>query len=312
MQLIAEAARSVRSDHGVSTPGRFVAPEIPAAPDDPGVGRILIFVVALLFMGVLRLSTANFDNVAIPFFGGGEPANPALASAAAIGTPAAVALPESDPASWFGGAEETEAGETTPWADIHQFVAAAGTSGGWAEACKAVGTVAGTDRTANSLLGALACSDDPTVTELQQFAVQLLAAQAEVSLWLLGTDGHDAGAVAGRLAQVRHSCANGLPARQAGAESAYTSACEMSLAVTTLPGDASTLATALGDAYALVAADLAERDPSIDPEPPAITAPATDATADAGADDAATDAGADAATDEADAGADTDAAADGS
>lgn len=241
------------------------------------MGRILIFAVALLFAGVLRLSTADFDNVEIPFLGPGEAANPAFASAGAIGTPAAVALPGSDMSAWFVEAAD---GSETPWADIQEFAAAAGTPGGWAEACKAAGAVAGSDRAANPLLGALSCSDDVTVMGLQRFAIEILAAQAEVSLWTLGTAGHDSGAIAARLAVIRHSCANGLAARQAGAESAYAAACAMSLAATTLPGDAHALATALGEAYALVAADLAERDPTVDAGPPAMSTPAADTAAD--------------------------------
>ena len=268
-----------------------VPPETAAAPDDPRVGKFLILGVVLVFVGVLRLSTADFENVSIPFMSPAVAANPALISAEALGTPAAVSLPESDPATWFSGSTAADGSADVPWDDIQEFLAAASTPGGWAEACKSLATAAGTDRSANPPLGALACSDDPTVTELQRFAVELLAAQSEVALFLRGANGHDAGAVAGRLAEVRHSCANGLPSRQAGAESAYLVACEMSLEPLNLPGDAEALQIALGEAYGLVALDLAVRDPEIDAEPPAIASKdAADTAADGGADNATADA----------------------
>ncbi len=233
-----------------------------AAPDDPGVGKFLILGVALLFMGVLRLSVADWENAEIPFLSPANAENSALKSAQSLGTPAAVALPASDPATWFPPAGDAP----VPWADIQQFTAAASTPGGWAEACKAVSAVAGAERAATPALGALACSTDPTVTELQQFAIDVLATQAEVALWLQGIPGHDAGVVAARLAEVRHACENGLPARLAGAESPYPAACAASLTTAGLAASAEELEVALGDAYALVAADLAVRDPEIDAE----------------------------------------------
>lgn len=233
-----------------------------AAPDDPGVGKFLILGIALLFVGVLRLSVADWENAEIPFLAAAKAENSALKSAESLGTPSAVALPESDPSTWFA----TEAGAPAPWLDIQLFAAATSTPGGWAEACKAVSAVAGADRAATPALGALACSTDPAVTELQQFAVELLAAQAEVALWLQGIPGHDAGVVAARLAEVRQACENGLPSRLAGAESPYLAACTASLTTTPLAASADALQASLGEAYALVAADLAVRDPEIDAE----------------------------------------------
>jgi hypothetical protein len=157
--------------------------------------------------------------------------------------------------------------EVDRWNAIAQAMAAGGTPAGWAELCKKAGSSAGPDRTAKPEPGALACSSDAAVTELQRFAVQLLAAQAEAKLWQRGATGHDDGSLAARLSEVRNSCVNGLPARQGGAESAYGKACALALDGLTTPLDAADLFDSLGQAYSLVAADLAERDATIDAEP---------------------------------------------
>ena len=234
------------------------------------MGKFVLLGVAFALFGVLRLSTVDLEHTQIPFLSAAQAATGPAASTLAIGTPAAVTLPEADPATWF--AAPTEGASTDPtdpvkWTAVRQFATAAGTPGGWAEACKKAGTTAGTDRNAKPELGALGCSSDATVTSLQRFAIQLLAGQAEVALWLHGVPGSDAGAVAGRLAEIRHACENELPSRQSGPESAYTVACAKGLAETTLPASGNALFTALGEAYALVANDLAARDVTIDAEP---------------------------------------------
>jgi hypothetical protein len=234
------------------------------------MGKFVVLGVAFALFGLLRLSTADLEHAQIPFLSAAQASSGLAASAQVMGTPAAVALPAADPASWFAAAvAEASSDPTDPakWAAVRQFAAAASTVGGWAEACKKAGASAGTDRKAKPELGALACSEDPTVTTLQRFALQLLAAEADVALWLHGVSGSDDGGVAGRLAEIRHSCENELPSRLAGPESPYTAACAAVLAKTTLPGDANGLFTALGEGFALVAGDLAARDATIDPEP---------------------------------------------
>lgn len=239
------------------------------------MGKYLILGVAVAFMGVLRLATVDFANVSIPFLSQAAAAPRLGESAKAIGTPAAVALPESDPATWFEAAEGADPDDPKTWEAVAAFASAAGTPAGWAEACKKVGAVAGTERGTKPELGALSCSSDLTVTQLQRFVVQLLAARAEVTLWLRGVDGHDNGMVSARLAEVRHSCENGLPSRLAGEGSPYTQACAAALEAAKLPLDGEALKTGLVEAYGLVAADLVARDASVDAEPAVVAAAAS-------------------------------------
>lgn len=238
--------------------------------DDRRMGKYLILGVAVAFMGVLRLATVDFSNVSIPFLSPVAAAPGLGESAKSIGTPAAVTLPESDPATWFEAAEGTDPDDPAKWAAIAAFASEAGTPGGWAEACKKVSAVAGSERATKPDLGALSCSSDLTVTQLQRFVVQLLAARAEVTLWLRGVDGHDNGMVSARLSEVRHSCENGLPARLAGESSPYSQACTAALSAAELPLDGEALRAGLIEAYGLVAADLVTRDASIDAEPAAV------------------------------------------
>ncbi len=238
------------------------------------MGKYLIFGVAMLFAGVLRLWSVDFTNATIPFLSPAAASPGIPESAAAIGTPAAITLPESDLATWFTPADGVAPDDPKTWAAVVAFANVASTPAGWAEACKKATAVAGAERATSPELGALACSSDATVTALQKFALQLLAARAEVTLWLRGIEGHDNGMVAARLGEVRHSCENGLPSRLASAESPYLAACTGALATVSLPADADALQAALVDAYLLVANDLAARDPSIDPEPPVIAEPA--------------------------------------
>jgi hypothetical protein len=232
------------------------------------MGKFLYIGLALALLGLTRLYAADWSGATIPLLSA-APGYAVPESVKAVGTPAAVVLPESDPATWFEEVEDSTA-DTERWVGIAMTLAEAGTPAGWAAICKAAGSVAGDDRGASPELGALACSSDATVTELQLFAVQLLAAQAETTLWLRGIAGHDDGAVAARMGEVRTACAAGLPSRLPGEGSAYAEACAGPLAaVATAPLAGEALFEALGEAYGLVADDLAERDPAIDPEPPA-------------------------------------------
>lgn len=183
-----------------------------------------------------------------------------------IGKPATATLPETDFSKWFT-LDAPDPYDVTLWTSIESFLANTTTQAGWTEACKKVSAAAGSGRSANPPLGALACSGDGTVTQLQGFAAKLLAAQAMVALWLKGAPGASTGAIQARQGAIRLACAVDVVARQGGSGSAFAQACAKALGVAYLSGDGATTFTALGEAYRLVAGEIARLDPTIDPEP---------------------------------------------
>lgn len=234
------------------------------------MGKIGIFFVALMLLGVARCYSANLDVSGLPP-GGGSPAAVAPAYSASIGTPAAVTLPEIDFAKWFSpeGAEGVRADpyNSTAWSQVDAFFAASRTQAGWTGACKKAAEAAGADRSAKPEIGALACSADPAVTPIQRFAVQVLGARAEVALWIRGVPGHGQGGVSGRQGEIRLMCAIDVIAREGGADSVYAQACAKALDTSYLSGDPAVTFTALGEAYMLVAAEIVARDPGVASEP---------------------------------------------
>src|SRR5690606_38715220 len=122
------------------------------------------------------------------------------------------------------------------WAGIAAFLAESGTRAGWAETCAAAASAAGSDRTEAPLLGALACSDVPSVTLAQQFAARVLAAQAEVALWIRGARDATPTTVAALQGEIRLVCTTGVIARE-GPESPYAEACTLALDSSHLTGD---------------------------------------------------------------------------
>lgn len=195
------------------------------------------------------------------------PAPPAPKYVSAIGTPAPSKLPEIDFTTWFPTDPAADAYNVATWTAIDEFVASSGTQAGWTEACKKAGAAAGNDRGAALLAGALGCSDDATVTQLQLFAVNVLGVRAAVALWVKGAPGGTTGAVEGRQGEVRLACAVEVVARQGGPDSVFGQACAKALDSSYRSGDAAATFAALGEAYALIAAEIAKRDPTIDPEP---------------------------------------------
>jgi hypothetical protein len=232
------------------------------------VKKALWGLILLSLLGTARC--ANADLVAalggVPFLGGmvaPQPATPAYLQA--IGTPAAVSLPEVDFAAWFAEEPPANAAASGTWQQMELVAVTGAGASGWAEVCKKASSAAGGDRGASLLVGALACSSDATVTQMQRFALELLGARAAVGLWMRGD--RSIAAIQGRQGQLRISCSAHVIARQGPPDNAWTQACELALDASYLEGDGPATLDALIEAYALVAAEIARLDPEIDAEP---------------------------------------------
>jgi hypothetical protein len=243
--------------------------------DDPEVGKIGILALALLLLGTSRCyANTDWDNAKIPFLsGGGGTATPE--SVGAIGKPADAALPETDFAKWFSTDATADPYDPAVWKAVDAFFASASTSAGWADACKKAGAVAGAERTARPEIGALACSDNANVTLIQRFALQLLGVRAEVALWVRGVPGHGTAGIEGRQGELRLMCAVDVVGREGGTASPFAEACTKSLDQSYRAGGAASTFIALGQAYAVVAAEIARRDPTVDAEPVTFADPKT-------------------------------------
>ena len=238
--------------------------------DDPGVLKKALFALVIVaFLGTARCYNADLASAlgGLPIVGPMvQPPAPVPAYVNAIGTPAAATLPEADYASWFPAEAPADPYAAATWKQIDLFVPVAASTAGWAEGCKAINAIAGADRTANPRLGALACSSDPTVTQMQQFALHVLGTQANVALWMKGELNGSLGAIQARQAEVRVFCTAGVVARQ-GAESPWSEVCTKALDAGYLTGDGPATFAALGEAYFAAATEIARLDPEIDDEP---------------------------------------------
>ena len=226
------------------------------------MGRLGILATLLALITATRCYSANWDSAvaALPFT---QSAASAPASLASIGKSAAPSLPDSDFKKWFSTDPAADPYDPLVWADIASATATAGNQAGWAAVCAKVGAAAGSDRAANPALAALACSDAPAVTALQQFAVDVLAAQAAVALWIDHAPDASVPAIASRQAQVRLDCGTFILAAGASAGSPFSAACAKAADTAYLSGDGKTTFTALGDAYALVAGEIARQSPKV-------------------------------------------------
>lgn len=234
------------------------------------MGKIGLFFVALALLGAARCYNSDMDTSGLPIIGAKASAK-APAYVSAMGTPAAVTLPEIDFTKWFSqeAAEGVPADAYSPttWGQVDAFFAVARTQAGWTEACKKATEAAGAERATKPEIGALACSSDPAVTPIQRFAVQILGVRAEVALWIRGVPGHGRGGVSGRQGELRLMCAVDVIAREGGADSAYARACTLALDTSYTTGDNKATFDALGQAYTLVATEIASRDPKTAAEP---------------------------------------------
>ena len=247
------------------------------AADDPEVGKIGLIVVVLALFSTIRCYNADLAASlgGLPIVGPMiDPPAVAPAYVKTIGTPAAQALPEADFTAWFPADPATDPYNPALWTVIDAHMFAAGTQAGWAEVCKKLAGAAGADRAANPQLGALACSDNGTVTQLQRFAVGVLAARASVALWLTGAPGGTIGAIQGRQGELRVLCTSSVVSRQGPANGPWQQACTKALDAAYLTNDGAATFAALGAAYTLAAAELARLDPTIDQEPGYFGAPA--------------------------------------
>lgn len=235
------------------------------------MGKIGILFVALLLLGTARCYGASLDLSGVPVLGA-QPVASTPAYVSAMGTPAAVTFPEMDLSKWFT-AEAPESGapadEYDPgfWAEVDAFFAASRTPAGWSEACKKASDAAGADRATKPETGALACSANPAVTPVQHFAAQVLGARAALALWVRGVPGYSQGSVSGRQGEIRLMCSVAVIAREGGADSAYEQACTRALDTSYITGNPAATFAALGEAYSLVAAEIATRDPKTASEP---------------------------------------------
>jgi len=227
-----------------------------------------------LLLGFVLLSTARCYGADLEASLGGLPiVGPMVAPVAsqpayitAIGTPAAAAPPETDLATFFP-AEAADPYDVARWSAVRAFLATAHTQAGWTEVCKKAAAAAGADRAASPPLGALACSNDGSVTAMQQFAVKVFEAQASLALYIKGAPGAGQSAVQGLQGEIRVICTTGILGRQGGASSPWGLACAAALDTAYLSGDAPATFKKLGEAYTSAATLLAAADATIDDAP---------------------------------------------
>ena len=227
-----------------------------------------------LLLGFVLLSTARCYGADLEASLGGLPiVGPMVAPVAsqpayitAIGTPAAAAPPETDLATFFP-AEAADPYDVARWSAVRAFLATAHTQAGWTEVCKKAAAAAGADRAASPPLGALACSNDGSVTAMQQFAVKVFEAQASLALYIKGAPGAGQSAVQGLQGEIRVICTTGILGRQGGPTSPWGVACAAALDTGYLGGDAPATFKKLGEAYTAAATLLAAADATIDDAP---------------------------------------------
>lgn len=233
-------------------------------------------VLALAFLATARCYTGDLvaGVAAIPIVGPIVVPSPVPAYVAAIGTPAPLELPNTDPKTWFP-APDGPATKESDWEQMALAAAAARTPAGWAAFCAkataAVRELTGNPETArvdSPLLGALACSEDPSVTLVQRLALDLFALRAVVVLWSLGAPNANIAAIQARQAALRLTCA-GLPAGVID-PAAVANACTAGLDTGYLAGDAKATIDAVEAAYAAVAGAIAARDPAVAEQPGAF------------------------------------------
>lgn len=235
------------------------------------MGKVLYLIVLFSLLGTARCYNADLaaSLSTVPVVGPmiSPPPAPPPAYVAAIGTPAATTLPEIDFKKWFPTDPAADPLDPVMWAAIRDFVSTARTEAGWTEACKKVTAAAGADRAAAANLGPLACSADPSVTNVQGFATAILAIQAEVALWVKGAPGSSIGAIQGKQGELRLLCSADSLRRQGTPDGPFAQACAKALETAYMAGDGKATFTAVSEGYTLVAAEIATRDPKIAPDP---------------------------------------------
>lgn len=230
-------------------------------------------VLALLFLSTARCYTADLAAGvgAVPFVGPilvPPPATPAYI--AAMGTPAPAEPVEPDFAAWFPAEGGWQAVKPADWQAMLIAAAAAGTPEGWKALCAKAAAAAGSERAAQPLAGALACSADPAVTAAQRIGLQLFDLRAAVGAWLAGAPNGSIGAIQARQAALRLLCATAAPGKLDAAAAAE--ACAKGLDAGYLAGKGAETMAAVEAAYAAYAAALAQADPQTAAEPAVFAA----------------------------------------
>ncbi len=129
-----------------------------------------------------------------------------------IGTPTPLdAMPDPGVETWWP--ENPEDVQSTR-SQARTWLVAASTPSGWAALCGAATRAVGADRAVEPVqLAGLACSDDPSVTRLQLFAVLVLRLDPETQLYLDGAAGSSRADIESTLAQIRVECGAGYASR---------------------------------------------------------------------------------------------------
>ncbi len=241
------------------------------------MGKIPIIVVALLLFGVFRLHAVDLAELVT------RGSAPVAVAATTDDEPDDETMTEEeeppDVALWFVQDPDADPFGEPLWATVEEHLADAKSTAGWMKLCALASTATGADRTAKPLPGALACSDDASVTELQQLAVAILRTQASTALWLRGAPGYSTATIAARQGEVQLRCATGSPTR--GDESrtvTFASICARALDASwkpsdEKPGDGPATFAAVKAAYADLATLIAERDATTEAEPMFFTMP---------------------------------------
>lgn len=231
------------------------------------VKRGAFALLLLSFIGTARCYHTDFAAAVggVPFVGPiVVPPDPTPAYVAAIGTPAPLEpLAEPGVETWW---PEDAAETPSTLRDARAWLVAGQNAAGWAELCAAAGDAAGTERDpASPNLSALGCSDDPSVTRMQQFAILVLRLDPELQRYLGGVPGSSQAEFEATLAQVRVECAAGYASRVVGTE-AVAAACALPDAWA-VEGIAALLLDAVRTAYAGLATEIATLDPTVDDAP---------------------------------------------
>lgn len=231
------------------------------------MAKVLIGAVVLLLLGTASCYQLDIEDSPVAALVFPAPTAPESEYAQDIGTPADIELPgDIDFEAWFAGDDELDQ-DVDRDALLRAMVAfhsEGQTPGGWAQVCQLASQAAGDDREAEPGMGALACSDDPYVTLIQRFALQLLGTQAHVELWMRGAPGFGISSIEGRQGEIRVMCSVEVIARAGGEDSPYAEACELALDLSYEDGDGPATREAIRQAYDIVADEIAAIDPTID------------------------------------------------
>lgn len=233
------------------------------------VKRGAFALLLLSFAATARCYNADIPSAvaSVPFVGPMIiPPDAPPAYVEAIGTPAPVEdLPASEVGTWWP--EEPDDARST-FSGMRTWLVAANTTSGWAALCGAATREVGGDREkAEVQLAGLACSADPSVTRLQQFAALVLRLDPETQLFLSGAPGSSRADIESTLAQIRVECSVGYASRALPVP-AVAAACALPDSSNALAqGDTVAFLQEVVDAYHALAEEVVAQSPETAPEP---------------------------------------------